>query len=49
MEKIREEKREEIQMPYITVESGVLSDMQKEKLSKRQILRLFLKPFLVHT
>ena len=35
MEKIREKKREEIKMPYITVESGVLSDTQKEELIKR--------------
>ena len=35
MEKIREEKQEEIRNAYITVESGVLSDMQKEELIKQ--------------
>lgn len=35
MEKIREEKREETKMPYITVESGALSDKQKEELIKQ--------------
>lgn len=35
MEKIREEKREETKLPYITIESGVLSDMQKEELIKQ--------------